>query len=285
MIITKCTDGLGNQLFQYALGRRLSILHHTDLFVDRTDFINNSLRRYCLDYFNVQPYTIDNYKNFASQNPFFYAKLKLGFVKTIKESPGGLLPIDVFSKNCFLKGYWGSEDYFSPIKEIIQKEFTIKDQLISASFKKLKDELSVVNAVSVHIRRGDYLKPKNKVLFENLEAEYYTNAIARISAHISDPTFYIFSDDLEWVKNNFTFFKGYHFVNEHRQLKDYEELLLMSLCKHHIIANSTFSWWAAWLNLNRNKMVIQPEKWYTDSGLQKAYSLNYFLYSKNFIRI
>lgn len=285
MIITKCTDGLGNQLFQYAIGRSLSILKQTDFFVDRTDFINNPLRQYCLEYFNMQPATIANYKKFALQHPLYFAQLKLRLVKTIRENAAAPVPLNAFPKNSFLRGYWGREEYFAPIKETIQKEFTIKEELKSAAFKIVEQEISQVNAVSIHIRRGDYLKPQNGILFELLTNEYYKEAIAAIQARITDPVFYVFSDDLEWVKNNFTFLKGYHFVNEEKMLKDYEELILMSRCQHQVIANSTFSWWAAWLNVSENKIVIQPEKWYTDPDLQDQYSRHNFLYSKNFTRV
>lgn len=285
MIITKCTDGLGNQLFQYALGRRLSILHNTDLFIDRTDFNNNPLRSYCLNYFNVQSFEISDYKNFALQYPVQYLKLKLGLIKMINESSGEPLPIDKFTNNSYLKGYWGSEQYFSSMKGIVLKEFTLKKKWISSSFMQLKAQLAGENTVSIHIRRGDYLKPENKRIFQILGAEYYKNALAFISAQVENPVFYIFSDDLEWVKKNFTILSGHHFINEDKQLTDYEELMLMSYCRHNIIANSTFSWWAAWLNANKDKIVIQPEHWYTDPVLQNDYNLNRMLFSEKFIRI
>ena len=193
--------------------------------------------------------------------------------------------ISEFSKNSFLEGYWGNENYFNEIREILLTELKIKQEHQSDLFHFYKNEISQFNSVSIHIRRGDYLEVRNKSIFENLDLQYYKDAIALIVSKIPNPKFYIFSDDIIWTKSHLPIEADHVYVNEANTLKDFEELILMSFCKHNIIANSTFSWWAAWLNTNVNKLVLQPKIWYRDLNLQRSYKLNQTLYSGKFIRI
>jgi hypothetical protein len=139
-------------------------------------------------------------------------------------------------------------------------------------FNKITDEVNLnhiqkiqdCNSVSLHIRRGDYISiQKNASKFIALDIQYYENAIKKISSLISNPIFFVFSDDVDWVKQNLkSEFETHYISNNNTKTTSYIDMQLMSMCQHNIIANSTFSWWAAWLNSNTNKIVISPSKWF-----------------------
>lgn len=231
MIIIKLIGGLGNQMFQYAAGRSLAHKLGTGFKLDISYFPKEGVtkRQYRLGIFNIQ-------ENFASQWEVQVARL--------------------FRKN-YLEGYWQSEDYFSDISDLIKKEFTFKNKPRRAIAE---------NSVSLHLRRGDYVtNPKVSHQYFVCDNNYYETAARIISKKLKDPKFYIFAEYLEdfiWAKNNLNL--GKKVVNIH--YKDYEDLQLMSMCKHNIIANSSFSWWGAWLNNNPGKIVIAPKRWFKDSS-------------------
>lgn len=285
MIIVQATDGLGNQLFQYAIGRKLSLLYKTDLFIDTTHFINNKHRQFLLNFLYTKFSEINNYKRFALKHPLSFLKLRSGVLTIFQEDhrlSGNSLQ---FTKNSFLKGYWGEEDYFKDIRNILLEDLKLKKEYQTNLFQLIQREVSQVNSVSIHVRRGDYLEDKNKFLFENLNISYYNNAIELITSKVPNAKFYIFSDDINWTKRNLPIKSDHVYVNESNSLKDFEELILMSSCTHNIIANSTFSWWGGWLNKNVNKLVIQPKNWYKDKDLQHSFELNQTMFSEKFIRI
>lgn len=286
MIIVQATDGLGNQLFQYAIGRKLSLLYKTSLFIDNNHFLNNKHREFSLPYFNTQFSLVNNYKKFALQHPLLFLKLKFGNFPRIKQEPGKPRTNEEFSKNSFLEGYWGNENYFNDIRDILLSDLQLKRNYESSLFHLVKKEISQADSVSIHIRRGDYLESKNQAIFLNLDLEYYVQAIELIQLKVLSPKFFIFSDDIKWAKENLPVpLTNVVYINEAKELKDFEELMLMSYCSHNIIANSTFSWWAAWLNTNKDKIVIQSKKWYKAKAFQDNYELNHTLYCDNFIRL
>lgn len=285
MIISKCFGGLGNQLFQYATGRRIAMLHNTKLFLDTTHYANYSHRNFGLSYFNTDFTEINNYKVFALKHPSHFLKMQLGYVPVIREKFEQSQNIDTFPGNCILEGYWANENYFVDIRDVLLNEMQIKQTFKSTGFNYYQNVISGTNAISVHIRRGDYLKPENKSIFQSLNVEYYKEAMNIIYSKVTDPIFYFFSDDMKWVKANFPKQTNYFYVNEDNILKDFEELILMSLCQHNIIANSTFSWWGGWLNGNPGKVIIQTSQWYSDATYQALFENNQALYAENFTRI
>ena len=164
----------------------------------------------------------------------------------------------------YLVGYWQSEKYFSDIEHIIREEFSFKDEPDDMN-KKILRQIRGANAVSVHIRRGDYVTdPGTAKVHGTCPPDYYRQALALIERKIPAPHFFIFSDDIAWVRQNLKSRSPAFFVDHNQQRQDYEDLRLMSGCRHHIIANSTFSWWGAWLAANPNKIVIAPKKWFND---------------------
>ena len=268
MIIIKLNGGLGNQLFQYSLGKKLSIKNKDVFKLDLSDFTVDNPRSYSLGYFNI-------IENFASDEDINKIK-KSGVWKLVdklkpycKRSAIKYKGYDFdqnilkLSGDFYLDGYWQSEKYFQDIEKIIKEEITLKESLPS-KYTELIDKIKNSDSVSVHIRRGDYLSGKISKIYATCPIEYYYKAIEKITEHCPNPHFFIFSDDINWVKQNFNIPYPKIFVSGDNEIKNYEELILMSLCKHNIIANSSFSWWGAWLNKNADKIVISPDKWFND---------------------
>ncbi len=273
MIIIRIGGGLGNQLFQYALGRNLALTKNIPLKLDLSWFETNFDRKYKLKYFNTEENIatkkelkrIKRYQKINSRRYFLHNLLFSNESIYIEEKQFHFNPniLDI-KNNAYLIGYWQTEKYFKDIKDVIRKEFILKDNLDSFCIEKEK-KIKKQNSVSLHIRRGDYIM--NKIANKNMgvcSLDYYKKAINILGEKINDPTFFIFSDDMKWVKKNLKIDFPIIFVSN-GELKDYEELILMSKCKHNIIANSSFSWWGAWLNNNPDKIVIAPKKWFNDT--------------------
>lgn len=265
MIIVKLKGGLGNQMFQYSLARSVSEEKKLLFKIDIRWFDNQRLRSYGLDKFNI----IDNIaseediKKIIPINRFFlyfFKKRELlinwnkrRFIEQLEWSYNP--EIMNTGDNVYFDGYWQSEKYFKNISEIIINEFSLKNDFQINS----KDYLNIINgsnSVSIHVRRGDYLTTPNIL---NLDLNYYKKAISIVNKKINNPKFFLFSDDLNWCKGVFKFLGSD--VNFVQGFDDFESLGLMKACKHNIIANSSFSWWGAWLNRNTEKIVIAPDKW------------------------
>jgi hypothetical protein len=163
----------------------------------------------------------------------------------------------------YFEGYFQSEKYFADCTEEIRKEFQFKEKLQAPDG----------NAVAIHIRRGDYVKFSNIHLV--CTPAYYEKAIAYIQSRVEIPVFYVFSEDLEWVRQNISIPSNSVFVDYNPVLPSSRDMQLMSLCKHQIISNSSYSWWAAWLNRNSGKIVIAPDRWFADGGETDIYLDNF----------
>ena len=169
--------------------------------------------------------------------------------------------ISQLEDNKYLYGYWQSEKYFIEFAENIREDFTFKLPF-SDQNAEIAEQISQVTSISLHVRRGDYVTNPKNVFIGVCSPEYYQNAIKHIKNTVAKPVFFVFSDDIDWVKNNLALDKAAIFVNHNKGSESYNDMRLMSLCKHHIIANSSFSWWGAWLNPNPNKIVIAPKQWF-----------------------
>jgi hypothetical protein len=160
----------------------------------------------------------------------------------------------------YLDGYWQSYKYFDDIREVLLNEFTLVNEM-NLENKLICKKITELNSISIHIRRGDYVKEKkNMTIYNVFGLEYYHQAIEFISKKISNPYFFVFSDDLDWAKKNLQL-TNVTYVDVNLTQNPENDLILMSKCKHNIIANSTFSWWGAWLNQNSEKIIIAPRKW------------------------
>lgn len=248
MITVKLMGGMGNQMFQYATGKSLACYHHTDLLLDAS--LLHGRRSYTLNQWSGvrEPVT------YAGQKPNIF---EAGFRYNIdiqKAVDRHVLPV--------LQGYWQTEIYFAHIAKELRQIFCPLKPFDTASVR-IVHHMEQENSIAVHVRRGDYLKEPHKSYHGVLSGEYYTNAIKGMWDRVGlDAEFYFFSDDMEWVKKEFQGEK-IHFVEPGLEARD---IYMMAQCKHAIIANSSFSWWGAWLGDNQaNRVVVAPKKWFDQS--------------------
>ncbi len=273
MILVQLNGGLGNQLFQYALGRRIAIDRNAALRFETSAF-DSQRREYKLHHFNVKgsPASGKEVKHFLKweQNPRLTAIYRLYnankpyYRKLIVDEQSVPFNENILRvpKNVFLRGYWQSEKYFSSISNVLREDLVAKAPLADRNLE-MAEKIKSCFAVSLHIRRGDYVTdmPTNQT-HGILSLEYYQAAISFILHCFPVATFFIFSDDVAWAKENLQIAAPHFFVDHNTGKTDYEDLRLVSFCKHHIIANSSFSWWGAWLCQNPAKKVVAPKQWY-----------------------
>ncbi len=270
MIIVKIKGGLGNQLFQYAYGRYLSLKLNKKLKFDLSFYQQQDFRKFELQCFNVNHSGLINFKDkIFIKGAHHFPKFFNNYL--IKESGDNFdSPILDVDKNYYVDGYWQSDRFFKSIADVLKKDFQIKESLSDAN-KSLIKTIKNTNSVSVHFRRGDYVSiPANKD-YNVCTKEYYSKALEIIESKTKDPRYFVFSDDIEWVKNNIKFKHKHTFIDNNVN-KSYVDLYLMSLCEHNIMANSTFSWWASWLNQNPKKIVIAPRFWRIGEKRQELYT-------------
>jgi len=283
MVISQIVGGLGNQLFQYAFARRLSLYLDQDLFLDLDFFEDYHVPDvFRLDKFNLSYQLADNndvsrLKRIAVngiRGKIYRRKKKKNLYQNIHNHydqkwfyNNSLSQLDK-KKDIYLSGYFANPYFFYEIEDLIVKEFTLKNAL-NLTNKKMKEQIESTNSVSLHIRRGDYV---NNSLFANIPLSYYEEGISIFKEKYVNPVFFIFSDDLQWAMENLKINSDMVFVDINDRKTDFMELNLMSSCKNNIIANSTFSWWGAYLNQNKDKTVIAPKVWYKQKGAQAGYS-------------
>jgi hypothetical protein len=278
MIITKLLGGLGNQMFQYAVGRQLALQLGLELRIDTAAFEEYKLHQYGLDKFDIQApkastLDIEDLK-FVPENKLqqLYRKLRHKprqvsthyFRETKFDFNAEILNI---TGSVFLDGYWQSERYFKASSAQIRQDFSVKEPLKGKN-KEIYDLIkSSPNAVSLHIRRGDYAKNEATKDFHGLCAlDYYQKGLDLLQEKLGELHIFVFSDDIAWAQVNLVTKQAITFVGHNGPDKNYEDLRLMSSCEHHIIANSSFSWWGAWLNESAKKIVIAPKKWFAVEG-------------------
>lgn len=269
MIIIEASGGLGNQMFQYALYKKLESLNKNVVFDTSFFRSKQGLRELEIGVFGVQYRSVSD-KEVAYIRGYGYQdnivdkikyKLRPSKYLIYRDSIESFQPEVLEMEDVYLCGYWQSEKYFKDIRELILKEFTFPIQAVKNNVK-LTAQMKLENSVSIHVRRSDYLTEQNLKVYGNVCTEkYYRNAINYIEGIIDNPHYYVFTDDLQWAKE---YFKGdnYTIVSENRGKDSFVDMYLMSQCKHNIIANSSFSWWGAWLNQNFDKKVLAPKKWF-----------------------
>jgi len=269
MIVLKLKGGLGNQLFQYAAAKQISLHYNVPLKLDLsffdTDSSKHTYRMYELDKFKI------NVDIATKSEALYFNESLISILRLNKISEHNYWCKRNFIKWMnfgYVRGYWQSEKYFQAIKDVIVHEFVFKNQLDS-SFDNIKEQIYGTNSVSIHFRRGDYVSnAKINKHHGTTSLDYYQKAIKHISQDLNNICLFVFSDDIEWVKLNFK--TNYPVVYiEKSDNTNHSDFQLMSLCKHNIIANSTYSWWAAWLNRNPDKKIVAPVKWFDDRKSQK----------------
>jgi len=257
-VIVKLMGGLGNQMFQYAIGKKISLEYNKKLILDKTfllrkDF-NITHRDFDLDIFNINNEIVENfvvtndYK--VLEEPFNMPNM-LNNIKSIGSE-----------ENIYVSGFFQKEYYFNDIRTQILKDFEISIQ--DDYIKKLESDILESNSICINVRRCDYVTNQNTNNFHGFHGvEYINNSISEITKKIKNPKFYIFSDDIDWCINNLKINYPHFFVNHtYKGNKFSSYLKLMSSCKNFIIPNSTFAWWAAWLNQNEEKIVYVPKNWF-----------------------
>lgn len=286
MIIVKLRGGLGNQMFQYAAARRLAHAHNAPLGLD-ISFLSGSgadtPRSLELEHLSItagiaSPGEVARlrFKEARWTAPLFSRGLQmLG-----KERPA---PRDIRERHfhfdvtllnapddVYLDGYWQSEKYFAEIGGIIRSEFTVRYPLDDRNGE-LAELITGSESVSLHVRRGDYASdPQAAHYHGECGPEYYTRCLDIIGEEMHDPYLFVFSDEPAWVMENLKFPFATTFVTHNGPQKGYEDMRLMSLCRHNIIANSSFSWWGAWLNGNPDKRVLAPSRWFNQPGIDTS---------------
>lgn len=271
MIIVQLKGGLGNQMFQYAAAKQLAIAQGSPLKVDlsflEADAKGYTKRELELDKLEVNidkasPDEIEQLKRKGWENLFkqtYIKEHKMGLFKTNLK----------INHSCYLSGYWQNEAFFKDIKNIIRNEFVFKKALNDDYFTDLQTRITTTNSVSIHFRRGDYISNKNANRRLGVcPIDYYQKAISLLSERIETPALFIFSDDIPWVRSHFHTSLPTTFVEKSNESL-HSDFRLISMCKHNIIANSSYSWWAAWLNTHKEKIVVAPRIWYKDKRKQR----------------
>ncbi|MGL6298362.1 MAG: alpha-1,2-fucosyltransferase [Methanobacteriaceae archaeon] len=264
MITVNITGGLGNQLFQYATARSLSKNMKTKLYLDLSHYNSSSLPnhvKYYLNHFNIKTSGIKGDLKWRINSKISGEEERFEDYSDVYENYSYKKNIEDLKGNIYLDGYWANESYFIENEEVIRDDLKIVTPP-SKENKSFMKELEGENGVALSVRRGDYLEPYFKAQFGFCTLSYYEKAINKISSKIDNPKFYVFSDDPEWVMDKIKIkYPTKYISHNYKKGKYYEDLRLMSLCKHFIMANSTFSWWGAWLSQNKNKIVVGPEPW------------------------
>lgn len=271
MIIIKVQGGLGNQLQQYAMYVKFQKLGK-DVRLDTSWFQKDiqkkqyMQRKLELDYFKHPPYQICTKEEkealLGKENSIiskFIQRTKAGKEKYFREEGRMYLPEVFLKENAYVDGYWACEAYYHDVLEELREQLVFPESPILKNQEVLK-KMQQENAVSIHIRRGDYLNKENAALFGNICTKgYYDEAIRRIKEKVLNPYFYIFSDDATYAREQFSG-ENTTIVDWNTKEWNFYDMLLMSQCKHNICANSTFSFWGARLNSYKDKMIIRPLK-------------------------
>lgn len=262
MIIINLNSQLGNQMFQYALARKLQTMGRQVKFDTR--YYKQYPKHYALDIFPVMAdvASVNEIGKERDERRTYPARLRrklFGKRKSIfseVESRSLMYKPDILQlKHGYVDGYWQSEKYFSDIRTIILKDFTFPP-VNDTKNRELIDRISEQTTVSIHIRRGDYANG-----FPMMTPQYYEDAINYFESVYNEVYFLVFSNDMDWAKHNLQFSQG-EFVDWNTGKDSWKDMYLMTQCNHHIIANSSFSWWGAWLNQKENKEVIAPSVWF-----------------------
>lgn len=275
MIISHVIGGLGNQMFQYAAGRALALERREVLWLDVSGYDGYGLH---------QGFELG--RVFGCQAPLasrdevravlgwrggasirnIVSKPQLSFVRGksfVVEPHFNYWPdIRTVPASVYLQGYWQSEKYFADARDIIRADFTFRKP-VSKHNAAWMGRIVNCSSVSMHIRRGDYVSDARTYAAHGVcPIEYYRSAVDYIAKRVEQPEFFVFSDDIAWARENLNTGYACHYIDHNRGEESYNDMRLMSLCRHHIIANSSFSWWGAWLNPSADKIVVAPKRWF-----------------------
>lgn len=272
-MIVRLSGGLGNQMFQYAFGRAMCHKHGEKLYLDTSAYARDRKRD-----FELQKYAIVRREGAFLQSFWYncirFLEHRIGHGEKLAKYLHYFREAEVFRLYDFshVKGYfdgcWQNEQYLEGIAEELRQEFVYREMQLSQEQEDILASIECESSVAIHVRRGDYLDAECQRIYSLPGKEYYREAIDYMIRNVEKPHFYVFSDDIEWCKENFldfgirmTFIDGAINRNQH------EDFAMMKACKHFIIANSTFSWWASYLAIAEGKKVVAPKCWFVNDDL------------------
>jgi hypothetical protein len=242
MLISKLCGGMGNQMFQYAAALTQSLRLQVELQLDASGVGRHT-------------YQLGQWSGVNSTVAKTTKTTTVSEADTSYHSLGEIVDGDV------IQGYWQSEKYFGSIRKLLLRNFVPFPKTDGRFYEFHNQILHDENSVAVHIRRGDYTKPGTKEYHGLLGLDYYERALLYLKGVVEHPSVYMFTDDPGWVQVNYRL-SNFQYVDVHQEASN---IFLMSQCRHHIIANSSFSWWGAWLGEVNNHIVVAPERWF-DQG-------------------
>jgi hypothetical protein len=270
VVIAQVEGGLGNQLFIYAAAKRLALRNDGPLKLDVVSGYAKDVydRAYCLHHFNISAEVASLYDSYMSSwgDKRRYMARKINrllpfslrfYISEEKAFDKRLLEFNI-SRKVYLRGYWQDERYFKDIEDIIRKEYQINGRHREKNVD-LAKKIKTTNSVCLHARRIRYEYALNK--------GYYAKAVGYMLDRVQNPHFFCFSDKPEWIMKNIDIPSPVDVITHNTDGLEHEDLWLMSQCKHYIIANSSFSWWGAWLNPRSDKIVIAPSNWGYDTAI------------------
>lgn len=282
MVISQILGGLGNQMFQYAAGRALSVAAQQPLQLDLRGFEKYALHQgFEIERVFAAPVKVAGAADVRDMLGWRAGETTRKVLKRTR-SPllhGPCLAIEPHFNYWpglkaggaprYLMGYWQSEKYFKDFEQTVRADFSFKTPLTGQNLEtaaRMQEGMSV----SLHVRRGDYITHAQTAKVLNVcSPAYYRKALTHIAERVSEPRFFVFSDDPQWARDNLDIPFSAHYIDINHGMQSYIDMQLMSLCRHHIIANSSFSWWGAWLNPNPDKIVIAPREWFRN-GLDNS---------------
>lgn len=279
MIVTRLIGGLGNQMFQYAFGLGLAQETDQELFIDVSGFENYDLHALAIDNFAISGKRLP--KSEIHRIPARYrgasrvqesVQSLLGRFRSAKSAPLTLRREKPFGfhseylapeQNLYLDGYWQGESFFPQMQDTLRNEFALMDLLSSKSLD-LSAEMADCESVAVHVRRGDYVTDSETgKIYRSLDARYYQTCLQNLKQHIRNPKVFLFSNDIDWCLTHLNVGIPFTPVAHNDATTAHEDLYLMSRCRHSVIANSTFSWWGAFLGADHSsRRVYYPDPWF-----------------------
>lgn len=268
--IVKFNGGLGNQMFQYAFAKGIQEKTGLEPVFDMSFFKKRYARPFELGVFSIKPNEVLKFSDKLKLALIWKFRRKLEgkkflSIKLISENDFGYCDYEI-EPECYIEGFFQSEKYFP---KDIRNEFVFKDELDKKN-EEVAQLIKNSNSISLHVRRCDYVKKKRyQNMFATCSLDYYKNALELITKGQKDFRIFVFSDDKEWVKENLKLSYETYYVDLNSGKTSFRDMQLMSFCKHNIIANSSFSWWGAYLNKNPEKIVVAPKKWFNDDGINQ----------------
>ncbi len=272
-VIVRIYGGLGNQLFMYACGLALACRRQAPLLMDVGMLTSEQYRPFGLGVFKLRAPTADarlvrkirGFGDSKFSREWFHIRRALG----LAHNPGYVrehgwrfdAQVLAAAAPCYLKGHWMCERYFADHVAEIRQDLTFREPPIGRNAEIAAEIAACANPVSIHVRRGDYLAGGNAAIYATLGRTYYQQAVSKISTSLERPRFFCFSDDPQAARAELALPQDTLFI-DHNGSAGHEDLRLMTLCRHHIIANSTFSWWGAWLAGGQGQIVVAPQQWW-----------------------